>query len=111
MVLYSHTTLDRTFGALADPTRRAMLHHLAERGTLTAGDLARPFTMSLPAILKHIGVLADAGLIRREKIGRTVRCRLEPGPMQDAAAWLAQYEEFWTARLDALAAYVEEDNS
>jgi DNA-binding transcriptional ArsR family regulator len=110
MVNSSISALDLTFSALADPTRRAMLVQLSERGTQTAGELAKPFVVSLPAILKHIGVLTDAGLIKREKIGRTVHCRLEATPMRRAMTWLERYEKFWSERLDALAAYVEEDS-
>jgi DNA-binding transcriptional ArsR family regulator len=109
MVYFNVDTLDRTFAALADPTRRAMLVQLSERGTQTAGDLAKPFAVSLPAVLKHIGVLADAGLIEREKLGRTVHCRLTATPMESAMQWLSRYERFWSERLDALAKFVEEE--
>jgi DNA-binding transcriptional ArsR family regulator len=109
MVYFNVDTLDRTFAALADPTRRAMLVQLSERGTQTAGDLAKPFAVSLPAVLKHIGVLADAGLIEREKLGRTVHCRLTATPMESAMQWLSRYERFWSQRLDALAQLVEEE--
>jgi DNA-binding transcriptional ArsR family regulator len=109
MVYFDPVALDRTFAALSDPTRRAMLARLSEHGTQTASELAAPFDVSLPAILKHLGVLAAAGLVRREKTGRTVHCELEAAPMRDAIAWLERYERFWSARLDALAAYVEED--
>ncbi|MBI3434753.1 MAG: helix-turn-helix transcriptional regulator, partial [Proteobacteria bacterium] len=108
MVYFSPSPLDRTFFALADATRRAMLEQLSERGTQTAGELASPFAMSLPAILKHIGVLTRAGLIRRKKIGRSVHCHLDAEPMRAADAWIERYEKFWSGRLGALAAYVEE---
>jgi DNA-binding transcriptional ArsR family regulator len=104
-------SLDRTFGALADPTRRAMLAQLSERGTLSAGELGKPFAVSLPAVLKHIGVLAAAGLVKREKIGRTVLLSLDASPMREARSWLEHYERFWSQRLDALAALVEEDET
>jgi DNA-binding transcriptional ArsR family regulator len=109
MVHYSTSTLDRTFAALADPTRRAMLAQLSEHGTQTAGDLAKPFAVSLPAVLKHIGVLEQAGLVERRKVGRTVHCRLVPKPMESAMEWLSRYERFWSQRLDALAAFVEKE--
>lgn len=108
MVHYSSPDLDRTFAALADPTRRAILAQLAERGECSAGDLAQPFAMSLPAVLKHIDILARTGLVHREKHGRTVHCRLEAAPMRKAVAWLETYEQFWSDRLDALAALIEE---
>jgi DNA-binding transcriptional ArsR family regulator len=109
MVYFSTDALDRTFAALADPTRRAMLAQLSERGMQTAGDLAKPFAVSLPAVLKHIGVLETAGLVERRKVGRTVHCRLVPKPMESAMEWLSRYERFWSQRLDALAAFVEEE--
>jgi len=101
--------LDRTFAALADPTRRAMLAHLGETGSATVGELAQPFSMSLPAILKHLNVLADAGLVARTKTGRTVTCRLTAAPMEQAADWIDRYRRFWSERLDRLAAFLEED--
>jgi len=107
MVKFLTDPLDRTFGALADPTRRAILARLLRHGSQSASELARPFDVSLVAVMKHINVLADAGLIRRRKIGRTVHCHLRPAPMRNAIAWLERNEKFWSERLDALAAYVE----
>ena len=101
------TTLDLAFGALADPTRRAMLQRLSAGETLTVSELAQPIDMSLPAVMKHLGVLESAGLIVREKRGRTVHCRMDPAPMRDAMSWLEEMETFWTERLDALAKFVE----
>jgi DNA-binding transcriptional ArsR family regulator len=101
--------LDRTFAALADPTRRALLARLAQQQALSVSALAQPFAISLPAVMKHLDVLAQAGLVTREKTGRTVECRLAAGPMEDAMQWLAHYERFWSAALDRLAAFVEED--
>jgi DNA-binding transcriptional ArsR family regulator len=94
-------TLDTTFAALADPTRRAILARLIERD-FAVGELAEPFDMSLPAVSKHLRVLERAGLVRRERISRIVRCRLQAAPMRDAAKWLDMYQRFWTERLDAL---------
>ena len=79
MVSYQSAKLDRTFSALADATRRAILLRLSETPSLSIGELAEPFPVSLPNIMKHIGVLADAGLLSREKTGRTVRCQLTRG--------------------------------
>jgi DNA-binding transcriptional ArsR family regulator len=107
MVNYSPATLDATFAALSDPTRRAILARLGERDCAVT-ELAQPFTMSLPAVAKHLRVLERAGLVRREKIGRIVRCRLQAAPLRDAQRWLADYERFWRARLDALASYLAE---
>jgi DNA-binding transcriptional ArsR family regulator len=109
MVKYEDDALNRTFAALADPTRRALLARLAQQDVLSVSALAQPFAMSLPAVMKHLDVLADAGLVTREKTGRTVACRLAAGPMEDAMQWLAHYERFWSAALDRLAAFVEED--
>jgi DNA-binding transcriptional ArsR family regulator len=84
MVNYQEAHLDRTFSALADPTRRALLARLDEEESVSVSDLARPFPVSLPAIMKHLDVLSDAGLIVRTKTGRTVACQLSPGPMEQA---------------------------
>ncbi len=100
-------TLDRTFAALSDPTRRAMLIRLSESEGLSVSELAQPFRMSLPAVMKHLDVLGDAGLVTRTKSGRTVSCRLEAAPMEDAMHWLYRYQRFWTDQLDRLAAFVE----
>jgi DNA-binding transcriptional ArsR family regulator len=108
MVKYQET-LDRTFAALADPTRRALLAQLDRRENVSVSDLARPFPVSLPAIMKHLDVLSDAGLITRRKIGRTVTCQLAAAPMEQAMHWLNHYQRFWSERLDRLAAFVEED--
>ena len=99
--------LDRAFGALADPTRRAMVTKLGHGETCTISELAEPFDMSLPAVMKHIGVLENAGLLSREKTGRTVHCRLNPAPMREAMDWLEETQRFWEKRLDALASFVE----
>jgi DNA-binding transcriptional ArsR family regulator len=108
MVKYDDQPLDRTFAALADPTRRALLAHLAAEPGVSVSDLARPFPVSLPAIMKHLDVLSDAGLVRREKTGRTVRCQLNAAPMEAALDWLHRYEKFWTDQLDRLAAFLED---
>ena len=109
MVKYQSETLDRTFAALSDPTRRALLARLGERDSLSVSELAEPFAISLPAIMKHLDVLSDAGLIVREKTGRTVACRLTAQPMEQAMDWLNRYARFWSDNLDRLAAFVEED--
>ena len=109
MVKYQDQTLDRTFAALSDPTRRALLARLVEEESLSVSELAQPFAMSLPAIMKHLDVLSDAGLIAREKTGRTVACRLTAQPMEQAMSWLNRYARFWSENLDRLAAFVEED--
>ena len=109
MVNFQSPVLDRTFAALADPTRRALLARLDEHGGVSVSDLARPFPVSLPAIMKHLDVLSDAGLIARKKVGRTVTCQLKAEPMEQAMNWLAKYERYWTEQLDRLAAFVENE--
>jgi DNA-binding transcriptional ArsR family regulator len=109
MVKYQEPNLDRTFGALADPTRRALVARLSETQALSVSELKRPFAMSLPAIMKHLDVLAEAGLIVRTKTGRTVACALNADPMQAAIDWLDRYQRFWSEQLDRLAAFVEEE--
>ena len=109
MVKYQDETLDRTFAALSDPTRRALLARLGERDSLSVSELAAPFPVSLPAIMKHLDVLTDAGLIVREKTGRTVSCRLTAQPMEQAMNWLNRYAQYWSDNLDRLAAFVEEE--
>ena len=106
--MVTNLTLDRTFGALADSTRRALLRRLSE-GDATVGELAKPFDISRPAISKHLRVLEYAGLVRRARDGRLSRCALEAQPMRDAAEWVDGYRRFWEAQLDSLARYVEHD--
>jgi DNA-binding transcriptional ArsR family regulator len=110
MVKYKDEALDRTFAALSDPTRRALLARLGAQDGLSVSELAKPFPVSLPAIMKHLDVLSDAGLVARSKTGRTVSCRLTARPMQQAMAWLDRYQRFWSDQLDRLAAFVEEDS-
>src|SRR5688572_11550036 len=109
MVDYNHARLDLAFAALADPTRRAILDRLARQSGLAVTEIAAPFAVSLPAVMKHLDVLARAGLVAREKTGRTVHCRLRAAPMGRAMHWLARYERVWGEKLDALAKFVEED--
>ena len=99
--------LDQTFGALADSTRRAIVARLCSDEALSVSTLAEPFDMSLPAVMKHLGVLERAGMIRCTKIGRSVHCRLQSDAMKDAIDWLARHEAFWNRQLDSLAAFVE----
>jgi DNA-binding transcriptional ArsR family regulator len=99
--------LDRTFAALVDPTRRAILVRLEREGSTSVSGLAGPFAIKLPAVMKHLDVLCDAGLITRTKAGRTVTVRLSPKPMKEAIDWLGRYERFWSNSLDRLAAYAQ----
>jgi DNA-binding transcriptional ArsR family regulator len=99
--------LSRTFAALVDPTRRAILARLEREDTATVSELASRFAIKLPAVMKHLGVLHEAGLITRSKSGRTVTVRLRPEPMRGAMDWLRRYERFWAASLDRLTAYAQ----
>lgn len=102
------TDLNRTFTALADGTRRAIVARLAH-GETPLSDLAEPFDMSLTAVSKHVRMLSDAGLISVEKRGRTRYCRLEATPMKEAADWLEDYRAFWEGQFDALALHLKEN--
>ena len=98
-------TLDLVFWALSDATRRGIVERLLH-GPATVSELAQPHGMSLPGFMKHLRVLEDAQLVRREKEGRVVRVELLAEPMQEAAMWLAHYEQFWNRRLDALGRFL-----
>lgn len=99
--------LDRTFAALSDPTRRAMLGRLAA-GTATVSELAEPFDLTFAAVSKHLNVLASAGLVSRRKDGRLRRCRLKPAPLKAAGDWIATYRKFWESQLSALSEFLDE---
>jgi len=103
----SSAALDATFGALADPTRRAIVAHLSRTPQSSVGELARPFAISLPAISRHLRVLEEAGLVTRQKDGRIHRCRLVAAPMETAAEWIERHRRFWEGRLDALERFLE----
>ncbi|MFM0115374.1 ArsR/SmtB family transcription factor [Paraburkholderia nemoris] len=107
MAKYPVSQLDRTFSALVDPTRRAILARLEREPGLSISEIARPLPLKLPAVMKHLDVLSDAGLVARTKNGRTVSVDLVAGPMEEAMAWLRRYERFWSASLDRLADFVE----
>ena len=107
MVNYQHPDLDRVFATLADPTRRAILARLAKDECLSITEIAEPFAIKLPAVMKHLDVLGDAGLITRAKHGRTVEVRLSAAPLRKANDWLRRYEPFWSPALDRLAAHAE----
>lgn len=106
MVEYNSELLDKTFGALADPTRRRILAQLSE-GEICVTDLARPHAMSLAAVSKHVIVLERAGLVKRRKDGRVHALALDAKPMESAQAWLDRYRQFWTANLDGFEKYLE----
>ena len=105
-MLQTSSNLDATFAALADPTRRAILARLAT-GEASVTELARPFSMSQPAVSRHLKVLESAGLISRGRDAQSRPAKLEAAPLEDVANWIAQYEPYWDARLTALDAYLK----
>jgi DNA-binding transcriptional ArsR family regulator len=100
-------TLDRTFAALADPTRREILARLAS-GEASVTELAEPFEMTLPGISKHLKVLERAGLISRGRVAQSRPCRLEAAPLREAADWVGRYRRFWEEGFDRLDDYLRE---
>jgi DNA-binding transcriptional ArsR family regulator len=106
-MLNQSSSLDLAFQALADPSRRAMIAHLA-RGPASVSELARPFTMSLPAVMQHLAVLESAGLVRSQKAGRVRTCRIDPQALGHVEAWISAQRMEWERRLDRLGAYLEE---
>src|SRR6266516_5055485 len=102
--------LDRVFFALSDPVRRAILQRLGDEALLVS-ELAAPFDISLQAVSRHIQVLVRAGLVRQERTGRISRCRLDAGPIFEAALWLNRYSKYWQAQFDTLAAWLDHISS
>lgn len=100
-------TLDRTFSALSDPTRRDILERLA-RGSASISELAQPFGLSLPGLMKHVRILEEADLVSTEKKGRTRECILGPARLDDVADWVDLYRHRWERRLDRLESYLAE---
>ena len=107
MVEYNSDLLNRTFGALADPTRRRILAQLAQ-GEERVTELAKPHAMSLAAVSKHLIVLEKAGLVTRRKDGRVHSLALEAKPMQEALAWIDRYRTFWETNLDGFETYLKQ---
>src|SRR5213082_2846255 len=101
----SEMLLDRVFAALADPVRRAVLTRL-DGEDLLVSELAAPFDISLQAVSRHIQVLVRAGLVKQERTGRISRCRLEAGPIFEAALWLNRYSKYWQSQFDTLAMWL-----
>jgi DNA-binding transcriptional ArsR family regulator len=99
--------LDRTFHALSDPTRRAMVQRLA-RGPASVSELAKPLSISLPAVMQHLQVLEASGVVRSQKTGRVRTCSVEPKMLTLAERWIAERRELWERRLDRLGQYLEE---
>lgn len=105
-MLNESARLDLAFQALADPTRRGMLARLSQ-GPASVSELARPYAISLPAVMQHLRALEAGGLVRSEKKGRVRTCRIEPKALSAAEAWIAEQRELWEGRLDRLEDYLE----
>jgi len=97
--------VERLFGALADPTRRAMVDRLIE-GPASVSELAKPLAMSLPAVVQHLHVLEHSGLVRSQKVGRVRTCTIEPAALGTAEQWIAQRRRTWEERLDRLGEFL-----
>jgi DNA-binding transcriptional ArsR family regulator len=100
-------TLDCVFSALSDPVRRAILERL-DGEDLLVSELAEPFAISLQAVSRHIQVLVKAGLVKQERTGRISRCRLDAGPIYQAAVWINQYSKYWQSQFETLAAWLDQ---
>lgn len=105
-MLNRSTTLDLTFQALADPTRRAIVERLS-RGPASVSELAQPLAMSLPGVMQHLAVLEDSGLVRSQKVGRVRTCQIEPKTLSLAERWINSRRLEWEQRLDRLGQYLE----
>ena len=105
--MHYSSTLDRTFFALSDPTRRGILERLAG-GPATVGQLAEPLGLTLNGVKKHVGILEDVDLVITAKVGRARECKLGPARLQDATQWIEAYRRAWEGRLERFGAYVEE---
>jgi len=99
--------LDRVFSALSDPVRRAILQRL-DGEDLLVSELAEPFAISLQAVSRHIQLLVNAGLVNPHRTGRITRCRLDAGPIYQAAVWINRYSKYWQAQFDTLAAWLDQ---
>ena len=99
--------LDKTFAALADPTRRALVERLVQ-GPATVSELAKPLPMSLPAAMLHLKVLEECGLVTSQKVGRVRTCRIDPKMLSQAEQWVSERRQLWERNLDRLGAYLDE---
>jgi len=108
MLNYQPTPLDLAFQALGDPTRRALVERLAA-GPATVSELAKPLPMSLPAVMLHLKVLEESGLIKSQKQGRLRTCRIDPMRLSEAERWVAERRQMWERNLDRLGQFLDED--
>jgi DNA-binding transcriptional ArsR family regulator len=107
--VHYNTTLDRTFFALSDPTRRGILERLG-RGSATIGELAEPFGLTINGVKKHVGILEEVDLVVTAKVGRARECRLGPAQLEAATSWIDDYRRTWQRRLDRFGSYVEKQD-
>lgn len=110
MLNYKSVPLDLAFQALGDPTRRALVERLAA-GPATVSELARPLPMSLPAVMLHLKVLEESGLVTSQKRGRVRTCRIDPKMLSQAEAWVAERRQMWERNLDRLGKFLDEDET
>jgi DNA-binding transcriptional ArsR family regulator len=108
--VHYNATLDRTFFALSDPTRRGILERLG-RGPATIGELATPFGLTLNGVKKHVGILEEVDLVVTAKVGRARECQLGPAQLEDATSWIDHYRRTWQSRLDRFGTYVEQQDA
>jgi len=109
-MLNNDSQLDQMFQALADGNRRAMIDRLAKQ-PLSVSALAKPMTISLPAVMQHLAVLEQCGIVRTEKVGRVRTCTLDTTALSRAEQWIAQRRQFWNGRLDALGAFLDQEET
>ncbi len=107
--MLNNVAVDRVFHALGEPTRRSLVERLSA-GPMSVSDLARPFGVTLAAIVQHLHVLEESGVVRSEKVGRVRTCRLEPDGLRLAERWLTERRALWERRLDRLGALLAEDD-
>jgi DNA-binding transcriptional ArsR family regulator len=105
--VHYNSTLDRTFFALSDVTRRRILGLLAG-GPATIGELATPVGLTLNGVKKHVGILEEVGLVITAKVGRARECRIGPAQLESAASWIDEYQRTWQSRLDRFGSYIEQ---
>lgn len=109
MLNYQPEALDRVFHALAEPTRRAIVERLS-RGPASVSELAAPFAMSLPAVVQHLAVLEESGLVTSEKVGRVRTCRVEAKTLSLAEQWINERRLLWQRRLDRLGEFLNDED-
>ena len=108
--MHYKATLDRTFFALSDPTRRGILERLG-RGPASIGELAQPFGLTINGVKKHVGILEEVDLVVTAKVGRARECQLGPAQLENATSWIDDYRRTWQSRMDRFGSYVEDQDA